>query len=251
MLFEDFILYAAIGFGAQLIDGALGMGFGVISSAVMLSTGTPPATVSASVHAAKSFTTAAAGASNVYMKNVSWRLFWRLAIPGVIGGVLGAIFLTKSVGAWVKPFVAFYLGLMGGLILYRSIKGQPLQAKSRHVLRVGFLGGLLDAIGGGGWGPITVTTLLSRGGKPRYIIGSVNLAEFFVSIAVALTFLSFGAITDNAVVLGFVSGGIVAAPFAGYLVRVAPTRPLQLCVGLLVVLLSTYTIYESVGQLLR
>jgi uncharacterized membrane protein YfcA len=256
---EEFLLYAAIGFGAQLIDGALGMGFGVIASAVMISTGVPPAISSASVHAAKSFTTAAAGSSNIYYKNVAWKLFGRLALAGVIGGVIGAVLISHSVGSWVKAIVAAYLAVMGMLIIYRGITGSHLSTQSRHVFRTGLAGGFLDAVGGGGWGPITVTTLLSRGGQPRFIIGSVNLAEFFVSIAVVTAFflvsvlnessevsnLSIESLTKNGVIPGLVSGAIIAAPFAGWLVRISPARPLQVAVGLLVIGLSAYTIWQT------
>jgi uncharacterized membrane protein YfcA len=241
---EEFLIYAAIGFGAQLIDGALGMGFGVIASVVMISTGVSPATSSAGVHTAKSFTTAAAGASNIYFKNVAWELFASLAVAGVIGGIVGATLLSHAEGAWVLPVVSIYLALMGGLIFYRAVTGSRISTRPRHVLPTGFFGGLLDAIGGGGWGPITVTTLLSRGGHPRYIIGSVNLAEFFVSVAVMLTFFQFGAVTNLAVVAGLVSGGIIAAPFAGYIVKNAPTRPLQFAVGILVISLAGYNIWR-------
>ncbi|MBI1238738.1 MAG: TSUP family transporter [Alphaproteobacteria bacterium] len=242
-------MYAAIGFVAQVIDGALGMGFGVISAAVLGATGVSPATVSASVHAAKSVTTAAAGLSNVFYRNVEWRLFIRLAIAGVIGGIIGAYFLAKADGEMVRPFVAVYLAIMGGLILYRAITGVRPQVSVNAVTPIGFAGGTLDAIGGGGWGPITVTTLLGRGGEPRFVIGSVNLAEFFVSIAVAGTFIGLGAVAQTDVIFGLIAGGLIAAPFAGYTVRIAPARPLMGAVGALVISLNAYTIVTALDLL--
>ncbi|HWW11002.1 MAG TPA: sulfite exporter TauE/SafE family protein, partial [Brevundimonas sp.] len=157
---HEFLLFAAVGFAAQIVDGALGMAFGVISSTLLLSLGTPPAVASASVHAAKVFTGTASGLSHLAHGNVRWPLFWPLAVGGVIGGVVGGVFLTSVDGARIKPWVLGWLALMGVIILIRSTR----EIRLRHTPikgagPLGVVGGFLDALGGGGWGPTVTTTL--------------------------------------------------------------------------------------------
>ncbi|MGQ9585619.1 MAG: sulfite exporter TauE/SafE family protein, partial [Anaerolineae bacterium] len=189
----SFLLFVAVGFVAQIVDGALGMAYGVTSTSFLLGLGIPfitPAVASASVHASEIFTTAVSGLSHLRFGNVDRSLFKRLLIPGVIGGALGAYVLTAVPGRLIKPFVALYLMAMGLLILRRAFqkkKESPLT--TRFVLPLGIIGGFFDAIGGGGWGPIVTSTLVARGKNPRFAVGSVNLAEFFVTLAESVTFV--------------------------------------------------------------
>ena len=236
----------AVGFAAQLVDGALGMAYGVISSTLLLSLGTPPAVASASVHAAKMFTGAASAAAHVRQGNVKFGLFWPLALGGVIGGVIGGVFLTSVDGASIKPWVIGWLGLMGVVIIWRTLKGIPVHDRRfRAGVPLGMVGGFLDALGGGGWGPTVTTTLVAVGTPPRLAVGSGNAAEAVVATAVSTTFLVAllsGHWRDIAglqqhlyAVLGLIVGGLAAAPFAARIARILPLRPFALLVGLLII----------------
>src|SRR3954464_4013793 len=178
---NEFVLFAVVGFLAQLVDGGLGMGYGIISASVLLTAGVTPAAVSASTHAAELFTTAVSGSAHLWHGNVDRRIFWRLAPAGIIGGVAGTYLLTGISGEDVRPYVVAYLGTMGLLLLRRAIRWQKPRTVSRHTTGLyGLIGGFCDAVGGGGWGPIVTSTMLAEGGEPRYVIGSVNIAEFFL-----------------------------------------------------------------------
>lgn len=232
---SEFLLLAAVGFLAQLVDGALGMAFGLISTTFMLAAGLPPAYASAVVHTAEVATTAVAGASHVANRNVDWALFLRLAIAGVAGGVLGAYILSNIEGGAIRPFVAAYLLVMGALILMRAARALPLEdARPGYAAPLGLVGGFLDAIGGGGWGPLVTSTLIGSGQAPRKVIGSVSLAEFFIASAIAATFLAeLGTVyLPHVVALGV--GGVLAAPLAGFVVKRARPRLLLAAVGTLV-----------------
>ncbi|MGZ8406883.1 MAG: sulfite exporter TauE/SafE family protein, partial [Caulobacteraceae bacterium] len=183
---EEFWLFLGVGFLAQIVDGALGMAYGVVSSTVLLAFGVPPATASASVHVAEMFTTAASAGSHVAHKNVDRRLFILLTIGGVIGGVLGAYVLTSIDGKLLKPYIVAYLGLMGCIILWRAFKGvaPKILSSAKWPAPLGLVGGFMDAVGGGGWGPTVTTTIVGAGGDPRRAIGTVNTAEFFVTVAI-------------------------------------------------------------------
>jgi uncharacterized membrane protein YfcA len=232
---SDFILFAVVGFTAQLVDGALGMAFGLISTTVMLALGLPPAHASAVVHTAEVATTAVAGASHLANRNVDRALFLRLAIAGVAGGVLGAYILSNIEGKAIRPFIAAYLLLMGALILMRAARALPIEdARPGYAPPLGLVGGFLDAIGGGGWGPLVTSTLIGSGQAPRKVIGSVSLAEFFVASAIAGTFLAELGTVHLPHVLALGVGGILAAPLAGFVVKRARPRLLLVAVGLLV-----------------
>lgn len=249
---DSFLLFAVVGFLAQLVDGALGMAYGVVSSTVLLSFGVPPAAASASVHAAELFTTAASASSHVWYKNVNWKLFWMLAPAGVVGGVFGTFVLTTFDGAVLRPYVAAYLGLMGAYILYRSYRGAiPVYPHTaRLVTPMGAVGGFMDAAGGGGWGPVVTTGLVGTGGVPRDVIGTVNTAEFFLTAAVSAAFLTAlltghwedaGDLTKYGwAVGGLIVGGVLAAPLAGYVTKVLPQRVLMVMVGSLITLVAVY-----------
>ncbi|WP_185984887.1 sulfite exporter TauE/SafE family protein [Aureimonas mangrovi] len=246
---QDFLLFFAVGILAQLIDGALGMAYGVISSTVLLSFGVSPAAASASVHAAELFTTAASGTAHVYNRNIDWKLFWRLVPFGIVGGVLGTYVLTSFDGAAMRPFVAAYLTCIGVYLIIRSFTHRPSKpVRAAVVPPLAAAGGFLDAAGGGGWGPIVTTGLLGAGGQPRYVIGTVNTAEFLVTLSVSLAFL-FSLLTGHweeaddlsthaLAVAGLIAGGVIAAPFAGYIVRILSTDTLLRLVGSLICILG-------------
>jgi uncharacterized protein len=246
MIWEDLLFYVAVGFLAQMVDGAIGMAYGVTSTAVLLSSGVPPATASACVHAAQSFTCAASGLSHWRVGNVNFDLVKRLAIPGAIGGIIGALILTSVDGNTVKPFIAGYLMLMGLFILLRVFfprrtDGQP----PRYPGPLGFAGGFVDAIGGGGWGPVVTTTLIGHGTTPRYAIGSSNTAEFFVTIVISATFILTIGLELWPIIFGLVVGGVIAAPFAAYAARYLPPRLLMFLVGLVIIGFSLRTLLAS------
>ena len=235
---SDIALFAAIGFFAQMVDGTLGMAFGVISSSSLIAFGAPPAIASAAVHAAEVATTSLSGASHVWHRNVNFRLFGQLTAAGVAGGVVGAYILTGLPEAIIKPVVTVYLTCMAVLIFARVLGRVRRQWKPpTPVLGAG--GAFLDAIGGGGWGPIVASTLIATGDEPRRSIGSVNLAEFFVTVAISITFLlHLDLASYGRIVLGLVIGGALAAPLAGWLIRVIPPRAALLLVGTVVGSLS-------------
>ncbi|HEV7253714.1 MAG TPA: sulfite exporter TauE/SafE family protein [Mesorhizobium sp.] len=248
---QEFLLFLVVGFLAQVIDGALGMAYGVISSTTLLAFGVTPAQASAAVHAAEVFTTAAAGSSHLYHRNVDWGLFWWLMPFGVLGGCAGAYVLTSVEGDTIKPFVTIYLAVVGCYLVVRSFRRVPANpVRGAFVAPLGAAGGFLDAAGGGGWGPIVTTGLLGAGGPPRYVVGTVGAAEFLITTTVSLTFLwalltghwteAGGLMQNLTAVAGLVVGGLFAAPLAGYVVKRLPERGLLLLVGMLIILLAGY-----------
>jgi uncharacterized membrane protein YfcA len=250
---EDlFYLFLIVGFLAQLVDGALGMAYGVVSSSVLLAFGVPPAAASASVHTAELFTTAASAGSHAWHRNIDWKLFRRLAPVGIAGGVLGTYVITAVDGSVLRPFVAAYLGLMGLYILYRGLRSVPprVEPASGVVLPLGAAGGFMDAIGGGGWGPVVTTGLIGSGGAPRQVIGTVNTVEFFLTAAISAAFIvaivtghweeSEGLTSYLWPVLGLIIGGVAAAPLAGYVTRIIPARNLTIIVGILISALAIH-----------
>jgi uncharacterized protein len=249
-LTPDFLLLVLLGFAAQLVDGALGMAYGLIVTTVLLSLGTPPALASASVHAAEVVTTGLAGASHVWNKNVDWRLFKRLAPTGIAGGIVGAYVLVGLPETFVKVMVTLYLISMTLVITHRIVSSKKAQEGSKAQRErkvptpmVGGAGGFLDAVGGGGWGPVVTSALLARGDHPRPTIGSVSLSEFFLTMAVSVAFLTALDFTGYwKTVLGLIVGGAVAAPLAGYLSRILAPRTLMILVAIVISVLSIYSL---------
>jgi uncharacterized membrane protein YfcA len=244
----EFFLLVAVGFFAQLVDGALGMAFGLIATTVMLSMGLPPAQASAATHTAEVATTGASALSHLYFRNIDPRLFLTLGIAGVCGGVLGAYILSNVDGRAIQPFVAGYLLIVGLLILVKALRLSPVTEDARpgHAAPLGLVGGFLDAVGGGGWGPMVTSTLIGSGQAPRRVIGSVNAAEFFVTVAVATTFFIELGLAYLEHVIALVIGGVLAAPLGGYLVKhIAPHRLMALVGGLV----STLAIVQLVRAL--
>jgi uncharacterized membrane protein YfcA len=244
---ETVLPFIAVGFAAQMIDGALGMAFGVINNTLLVSfLGLSPAVASASVHAVETFTTAASGASHIYHKNVNWKLFRRLVIPGVIGGALGAYVLSNIDAAIAKPFVMAYLASIGLYLLYRAWRGKVEPREPKIIEPLGLVGGFLDAAGGGGWGPVVTSNLLVQGASPRSTIGTVNTSEFFLTATISATFIAtmgFAAFTLQTV--GILIGGLIAAPFGAVLAKRVPARLLMAMVGVLLTVTSAYTIWAA------
>ncbi|SHI56279.1 sulfite exporter TauE/SafE family protein [Wenxinia saemankumensis] len=249
---DSFLLFAAVGFLAQIVDGALGMAYGVVASSVLLSFGVTPAAASASTHFAEVFTTGASASSHVWHRNVNWRLLAVLAPAGILGGLVGTYILTSFDGAVLRPFVAGYLAVMGVWILVRALLLPELRGRllPYAVAPLGGIGGFMDAVGGGGWGPTVTTAMIGAGGAPRETIGTVNTAEFFLTVAVSAAFLSAlvtghwqeeaGLAGHAAAVAGLIAGGLLAAPLAGKVVSVIRPRVLMAMVGALIVALAAY-----------
>jgi uncharacterized protein len=236
---NEILLFIAVGFAAQMIDGAIGMAYGITATTILMSFGVPPATASASIHAAEVFTTAASGTAHWRMGNIDRKLVVRLAVPGMIGGAMGAYLLANVPGQKIQPFVSAYLFVMGAIILWRAMSKSPREPASHdHAGKLGLLGGFLDAIGGGGWGAMVTTTLIGRGATPRFAIGSANAAEFFVTATVTATFIVTIGLTLWPVIIGLVIGGCIAAPFAAYATKHLPDKPVMIVVGVVVILLS-------------
>lgn len=247
--FADLLPYILIGFAAQLVDGALGMAFGVISSTLLIGfTGMHPRVASASVHTVEIFTTGASGISHVLHKNVNWRLFRRIVIPGMIGGILGAYVLTRLPIEHARPIVLVYLAGVGLYLLWRGFRYAHRERKPRIVEPLGLIGGFLDAAGGGGWGPVVTSNLLVQGAHPRKVIGTVNTAEFFIAITISTTFLvSLGAEAFTRELAGLMIGGVAAAPLGGYAAKRVPARALLIVVGCVLTLTSGYGIWRALA----
>ena len=238
--------FILIGFAAQLVDGALGMAYGQISSTLLISLGVPPAAASAGVHTAETFTTAVSGISHVAHRNVDWRLFGRIVIPGMIGGILGAYVLTQIHADTAKPIVLSYLGLLGLYLFYRGVMHRHTERQPRIVAPLGLVGGFLDAGGGGGWGAIVTSNLLVQGSNPRKTIGTVNTAEFFLTVTISATFiLALGWEAFTVATVGLLIGGVFAAPFGAMIAKRVNPDLLLTFVGLVVSLTSGYGLYRA------
>jgi uncharacterized membrane protein YfcA len=218
------------------------MAYGVTSTSVLLSLGVPPASASASVHTSEVFTTLTSGLSHLKLKNVDKNLFKKLLIPGMIGGALGAYILTFVPTKIIKLLAGIYLLAMGVLILRKLFQRKKTKLKTNITL-LGGIGGFLDAVGGGGWGPVVTSTLVARGDKPRLTVGSVNLAEFFVTLTEAATFFTLLGIAYLEIILGLIIGGVIAAPFAAYICKKLPARTLLAIVGTVIIVLSIRNLY--------
>jgi hypothetical protein len=242
----ELVSFIAVGFVAQLVDGALGMAFGVISTTLLISLGVPPAAASAGVHVAETFTTAASGASHAYHRNVDWRLLGRLAVPGVIGGVLGAYVLTHVSAAAARPFVLAYLACIGLYLAWRGIRYPPTHKPAKVVAPLGFAGGFLDAAGGGGWGPVVTGNLLVQGAEPRRTIGTVNTTEFIVTVTISATFIAtLGWEMFTTATVGLLVGGVLAAPFGAMIVKRTKPKPMLIFVGSVLTLTCGYGALRS------
>ncbi len=241
--------FIAVGFAAQLVDGALGMAFGVISSTMLVGVlGVPPAQASQRVHLVECFTTAVSGISHLVHGNIDKRLFFRLLIPGVIGGLLGAYVLSSIDAAIVKPFVLLYLCGVGIYLVVRGVFYPPKLRDAKLIEPLGLLGGFLDATGGGGWGPVVTSNLLIQGADPRKVVGTVNSAEFFLTLTISAAFIYHLGIGDVAgATLGLLIGGIVAAPIGAWAAKHFPAKAMLIMVGVVLTITSSYGAYKAWG----
>ena len=222
--------------------------FGQISSTLLIAMGVPPAAASAGVHTAETFTTAVSGISHVAHRNVDWKLFFRLVIPGVFGGVLGAFVLTSIDASVAKPFVLTYLTALGLYLFYRGIMHRHTEKAPKIVSPLGLVGGFLDAAGGGGWGGIVTSNLLVQGSNPRKTIGTVNTAEFFLTVTISATFIAtLGWQAFTGATLGLLIGGVCAAPFGAWIAKRVNADTLLTFVGALLTVVSIYGLYRALS----
>ena len=239
--------FIAVGFAAQLVDGALGMAFGVISSTMLVGVmGVPPALASQRVHLVECFTTATSGISHLIHRNIDSRLFFRLLVPGVAGGVLGAYVLSSLDASIVKPFVLLYLAAIGVWLLVRGIFYPPKLKEAKLIAPLGLMGGFLDAAGGGGWGPIVTSNLLIQGADPRKVVGTVSAVEFFLTLTVSIAFILHLGFADLAgATMGLLIGGVTAAPIGAWAAKRIPVKPMLILVGTVLTLTSAFGVYSA------
>lgn len=248
----QFFIFFAVGILAQLVDGTLGMAYGVTTNTFLRLANIPSAIASACVHFAEVFTTLVSGISHFKMKNVDKKLFLSLIIPGVIGGVIGAYLLSNIDDTYISPFISAYLIVMGFIIFFKAFKKEKKAREiGKGVYPLAFIGGVSDAMGGGGWGPVVTSTLVASDCDVHKTIGSVNASEFFVTIAESVTFfLALGDMSDKLIpILGLIAGGCIAAPFAALLCKKLPVRPLLGGVGALIIVVNVYKLIKSLMQI--
>ncbi len=246
---EALLPFILVGFAAQLVDGALGMAFGVISNTLLVAVmGVPPALASQRVHVVECFTTATSGISHLLHGNIDKQLFLRLLLPGVIGGVLGAYLLTSLDASVVKPFVLLYLTAIGLYILARGLFYPPKLKEARLIAPLGLVGGFLDAAGGGGWGAVVTSNLLIQGADPRKVVGTVNAVEFFLTLTVSATFIWHLGFADLAgATLGLLIGGLLAAPIGAWAAKHFPPKQMLILVGIVLILTSGFGVWKAWG----
>ncbi len=235
-----FLYFMLGGFIAQMIDGALGMAYGVSATTFLLSFGISPAVASMSVHFSEIFTSGVSGLMHLKFGNVHSRLFKAIVVPGVIGAIIGAYLLSEfeQYSPYIKPIIGIYTLFLGTLIIYKVIRKKQNRQKVKNAGLLAVVGGFLDSIGGGGWGPVVSSTLIARGKNPRLVVGSVNLAEFFVSLASSFTFFTLIGIGQWQTILGLILGGVCAAPIAANLSKRLNIKVMMLMVGIVVVIVS-------------
>lgn len=242
---STFLIMLLAGFMAQLVDGALGMGYGLTSATILLSSGASLPAISGSIHTAEVFASGASGYSHYKFGNVNKKLFKALVIPGVAGAIAGAVLLsTYGELPWMRPMLACYTMFLGIKMLSNAFrKNQQKKKFKRHGALAG-VGGFLDSVGGGGWGPIVTTTLISNGRNPKYVIGSVSLTEFFVTLASAFSFFLMMGVSHWQVIIALIIGSTLAAPIAARLAGKLPRKTAFILLGTLVIIWSTKILYQ-------
>lgn len=244
---EEIAPFVAIGFAAQLFDGALGMAFGAIAATLLVGwMGVSPAHASSQIHIIKCFTAAASGTSHAISGNIDKRLFLLVVVPGILGGILGAYGLARIDSEAIKPFVFAYLGILGILLALKGLRGDFRKRAPKAIMPLGFFGGLLDALGGGGWGPVVSSGLMLQGTEPRKVVGSVSSAEFFVAVAISAAFIAhLGAEQFTAATLGLLIGGVLAAPFGALAAKYLPATVMLVAVGTVLTATTGYWLVTS------
>lgn len=245
---SEIFIYILGGFIAQMIDGALGMAYGVSATTFLLSFGVTPAAASASVHTSEIFTSGVSGLMHLRFGNVNTKLFKNLLLPGIVGAIFGAYILSslEEYSYMLKPIVSSYTMVLGIIIIRKALAARKRKKKTKNIGVLAIAGGFLDSIGGGGWGPIVTSTLLAGGRNARYTIGSVNLAEFFVAFSSSVTFIIFLGLNHFQIILGLILGGMLAAPIAARLASKLPVKTIMLAVGIVIILVSLRTILMMV-----
>ncbi|TAE21327.1 MAG: sulfite exporter TauE/SafE family protein [Cytophagales bacterium] len=240
----EIFYFLMAGFVAQMIDGALGMAYGVTATTFLMSVGISPLHATASVHSSEIFTSGVSGYMHLKFGNINSKLFKAVLIPGVIGAALGAWLISElssfeQYAKMLQPVISVYTAFLGILIIRKALTKRVKKQPVRSIGMLAWTGGFLDAIGGGGWGPIVNSTLIAAGRHPRYTIGSVNLAEFFISFASSVVFAMYvGLAQYGLVILGLVLGGSIAAPIAAKLSQRLPVKTMMVLVGIVVILVS-------------
>lgn len=238
------------GFVAEIVAGSMGMGYGVICTTILLMLNVPPPVVSASIHSAESFTTAAGSISHFKLGNVNKKLIKALALPAIIGAVIGALLLTyvgEKYAAITKPFIAAYTLYLGVRILTNVFKSKErrIEKKKTNIPLLGLVGGFIDSFGGGGWGPLVTGTFIKNGRTPRYVVGSSTVAKFILTVTSAVTFIFTIGIHHWNIVAGLLIGGIITAPFSAMLTSRLPVWKMFFVVGVLVIVMSLITICKA------
>ena len=245
----DLVFYVVAGFLAQIVDGSLSMAYGLTASSILLTAGLPAATVSATVHTAECFTTGASALSHRAFGNIDKALFKKLIIPAVAGAIIGAYVLSSLAVGMLRPFIAGYLVLMGMIIIYKVWQDFPSRRVTKHMRPLGFFGAMIDAIGGGGWGPIVASNLAARGNDIRTTVGTVIAVEFFVTLAASLTFFFTMGLQHLDIILALAGGGILAAPFGAWIVKKVPIKPFMVFVGLFIICMGTYNFLKAMNYI--
>lgn len=245
----DLVFYVVAGFLAQIVDGSLSMAYGLTASSILLTAGLPAATVSATVHTAECFTTGASALSHRAFGNVDKTLFKKLIIPAVTGAIIGAYVLSSLAVGMLRPFIAVYLVLMGIIIIYKVWRDFPSRRITSFIRPLGFFGALIDAIGGGGWGPIVASNLAARGHDIRTTVGTVIAVEFFVTLAASLTFFFTMGLQHFDIILALAGGGILAAPFGAWIVKKVPVKPFMVFVGIFIISMGTYNFLKAMNYI--
>lgn len=249
LLFDQtFFWFLLAGFLAQIVDGALGMAYGVTSNTVLLSFGLSPKLASAAVHTAEVFTTGVSGLSHIRFGNFDKALFFKLIVPGVLSASVGAYLLGAVIdGDFIKPYISAYLLFLGAVIIFKAVKRKLILGNNtKNAPYYALFGGFLDAIGGGGWGPIVTSNLINKGNTPSSVIGTVNTAEFFVTYFTAGILIYFTGIQSWQIILGLILGGTLAAPLGAYVTKILPSKIMMIVVGVLIILTSLYTILKAI-----
>ncbi|MEY4604074.1 MAG: hypothetical protein RIT43_1366 [Bacteroidota bacterium] len=243
--------FIAFGFIAQMIDGALGMAYGVTVTTFLLGSGISgitPAVASASMHASEIFTTGSSSLVYMRFRNINMKLFKALVWPGVLGTIAGVVtvsFVSKEYFSVIKPIVAVYTLTLGVLIVFRAIRKPVKRKKVNTLYPIAFSGGFLDSVGGGGWGPIVTSSLLAGGRHLRYAVGSAHLAKFFVAVVSTVTFFFMIGLSHWHVIFGLVVGGMIAAPVSIYISNKIPIKKGLIFVGILICVISIRTLLKT------